>query len=70
MSIINTGEAIPADQLDRIFQKFYQCDESHATQGNGIGLAVVKKVVDLHGGTIDVTSDDLKTVFAVTLPCA
>jgi|GEM_PF-4242011 len=44
VSIVNPGTPIPGDKQDRIFQKFYQADESHATEGNGIGLAVAKKV--------------------------
>ena len=51
-----------------IFDKFYQGDESHATEGNGIGLAVVKSVVDLHGGNVSAQSKDAVTTFTVTLP--
>jgi len=66
--ISNTGDPIPADKLDRVFQKFYQADESHATEGNGIGLAIVKKVVELHQGTISAESSRDKTSFTVVLP--
>ena len=68
VSVANTGSTIPEAARERIFQKFYQADESHATQGNGVGLAIVKKVVDLHGGAIQVTSESDLTTFAVTLP--
>ena len=68
VSVINSGKEIPAESLDRIFQKFYQADESHATGGNGIGLAIVQKIVTLHGGHIDVDSRDGRTAFTVTLP--
>ena len=50
VSVINSGREIPPESMERIFQKFYQADESHATEGNGIGLAVVRKIVELHGG--------------------
>jgi hypothetical protein len=66
--ISNTGDPIPAEKLDRVFQKFYQADESHATEGNGIGLAIVKKVVELHQGTITAESSRDKTSFTVVLP--
>jgi len=68
VSVANTGSTIPEAARERIFQKFYQADESHATQGNGVGLAIVKKVVELHGGAIQVTSESDLTTFVVTLP--
>ena len=68
ISILNTGSEIQPEQQEKIFHKFYQADESHAAEGNGVGLAIVKKIVDLHGGQIQVSSEDDVTVFAVTLP--
>lgn len=68
VSITNTGQSIPPEALPYIFNKFYQADESHSTEGNGIGLAVAKKIVELHGGQIGVESGNGKTVFAVVLP--
>ena len=68
VSVINPGTPIPCDKQERIFQKFYQADESHATEGNGIGLAVAKKVAELHQGSISVQSEAGKTDFTVTLP--
>ena len=66
--IANGGVTIPPESLQRIFQKFYQADESHASQGNGLGLAMVKKVVHLHKGTVCAESGDGRTVFTVQLP--
>lgn len=68
VTITNYGQAIPPEAGDRIFQKFYQADESHAAQGNGIGLAVVQRIVELHHGSVDYSSANGKTAFTVTLP--
>ena len=68
VSVINYGAEIPPEQQDKIFGKFYQGDMSHASEGNGIGLAVVKSVVTLHRGTVTVLSGDGVTKFTVTLP--
>ena len=68
VAVINSGVEIPPESHDRIFQKFYQADESHAAEGNGIGLAVVKKIIELHKGHVDADSRDGRTVFTVTLP--
>ena len=68
VSIINSGSEIPSESRERIFQKFYQADESHATEGNGIGLAVVQKIVALHSGTVTVESGSGRTAFTVFLP--
>ena len=68
VSICNTGSFIPKEQQEAIFRKFYQADRSHNTEGNGIGLAVVKRVVELHGGTVAVESNPAFTKFTVTLP--
>jgi len=68
VSISNYGDAIPEGSMDKIFNKFYQVDESHSKEGNGVGLAVVKKIVDLHDGEITVNCKDGKTTFIVTIP--
>ena len=67
VSITNAGEIPPADQK-RIFNKFYQGDTSHSGEGNGVGLAIVKKVVELHGGSVLVASEEGNTTFTVLLP--
>ena len=66
--ISNTGPEISPEKKDKIFGKFYQADESHATEGNGIGLAIVKRVIDLHSGSVAVNCKDGMTTFTVTLP--
>ena len=68
VSVSNTGPEIPPEKMDKIFNKFYQSDESHSTEGNGIGLAIVKRVVQLHQGRISVASKDGMTTFTVELP--
>ena len=68
VDVVNTGSEIPPESQDRIFNKFYQADESHAAQGNGVGLAIVRRVVLLHGGTVSVSSGDDVTDFRVELP--
>lgn len=68
ISISNTGKDIPNDKIDNIFRKFYQADESHSSEGYGIGLAIVKKVCDLHSGSIWATSNKGTTTFTIILP--
>lgn len=68
ISVSNEGKEIPKEKIQHIFNKFYQADESHSAEGNGIGLAVVKKIVTLHNGSVSVKSGDGLTTFSVLLP--
>ncbi len=68
VSVTNIGEPIPEEAREKIFVKFYQLDESRSGEGSGVGLAIVKRVTELHGGTVTVISADGKNTFTVTLP--
>ena len=68
VTVTNVGPEIPQQAREKLFRKFYQADESHAGYGSGVGLAVVKRIVDLHGGTVTADSADGRTAFTVTLP--
>ena len=69
VSVTNYGYVIPAAELPLIFNKFYRVEQSRSTNtgGTGLGLAIAKNIVDMHGGTIQVTSDLNGTVFTVRL---
>ncbi len=72
LRVSDTGPGISAEHLPRVFDRFYQVDESHARAqpGTGIGLALVKELVKLHGGSIRVESGTARTgaTFVVVLP--
>ncbi len=67
---INQGKTIPAEKLNSIFEKFFRLDEARSTNtgGAGLGLAIAKEIVTLHGGAINATSEDERTTFSVSLP--
>lgn len=70
IAVRNHGKTIPAHKLETIFEKFFRLDEARRsnTGGAGLGLAIAKEIVDLHGGTITAESDREMTTFRVTLP--
>jgi signal transduction histidine kinase len=67
VSVANSGEEIPIEKREKIFDKFYQVDESHSSSGNGIGLSIVKSVIDLHRGQVSVDCKNGITTFSVRL---
>lgn len=68
VSILNYGIEIAPEQQTKIFKKFYQADESHASEGNGIGLALVKGITELHKGKVSVCCKNGATTFTIELP--
>lgn len=68
VTISNQGPPIPEKDRERVFHKFYQGDPSRATRGNGLGLAMAKRIVELHRGRIWVDSQGKTVCFSVELP--
>ena len=70
LTVANTGQSIPAVDLPRIFDQFYRVEKSRsqAYGGSGLGLTIVKRIVELHGGRIEAASQDGWTMFTIILP--
>lgn len=68
--VANDGPEIPKQSLDQIFERFYRVESSRNkdTGGSGLGLAIAQSIIDLHGGYINVSSDQGLTTFAIHLP--
>lgn len=70
VTIANDGLEIPEKELTNIFQKFYRLDAARSTRtgGAGLGLAIAKEIVELHGGSIRAECTGVRTAFVITLP--
>lgn len=66
----NQGKTIPEHQLNNLFEKFYRLDEARSSEtgGAGLGLAIARQIIELHGGTIQAASQNEYTTFTVRLP--
>jgi signal transduction histidine kinase len=73
VTVRDTGEGISAEDLPHVFDRFYRADRSRARQtgGYGLGLAIVRQLVEAHGGAVTVESEVGKgSAFAFTVPIA
>ena len=69
-TVEDSGPGIPPEAQSHIFDKFYQADSSHTSEGNGLGLALTRQVLDSCGGTVRAENlPDTGCRFTVTLPC-
>ena len=70
ITVRNQGKQIAEHKLNHLFEKFYRLDDARSTNtgGAGLGLAIAKEIVELHGGTIQAESNEIYTQFIVTLP--
>ncbi|MCX6537622.1 MAG: HAMP domain-containing sensor histidine kinase [Acidobacteria bacterium] len=71
LSVRDTGEGIPTEHIGHVFDRFYKTDTSRAgdQRGSGLGLSIVKAIVERHGGRVTVRSQEgLETVFDIVLP--
>ena len=69
MTISDTGVGMSQEVIHHIFEKFYQGDPSHSSAGNGIGLTIVRRILELCGGQIQVDSEPgMGSTFTVILP--
>ena len=67
--VSDNGIGIPAEHLPHVFDRFYKADRSRSQSGSGLGLSIVKAIIERHGGTVSVRSaPHVETVFEVSLP--
>jgi signal transduction histidine kinase len=71
LRVKDTGPGIPPDELPRIWERLYRGDRSRTERGLGLGLSLVKAIVEAHGGEVAVTTEPGNgSVFEVRLPSA
>jgi two-component system, OmpR family, heavy metal sensor histidine kinase CusS len=73
LAVTNPGSEIPVEQQERIFERLYRIDPSRReghTDNVGLGLAITRSIIEMHGGKISVSSNDGRVIFTMTLPCA
>ncbi len=72
VGVHNLGEPIAAEHLPHLFERFYRCDPSRAQPGDsgGLGLAIVRSIMQLHGGSVRVESGEQGTRFMLAFPLA
>lgn len=71
INVCNSGPTIPKEKLRMLFEQFYRLDESRGTEsggGAGLGLAIAKEIVELHGGSIKAESENESITFRVVIP--
>ncbi|AHH97978.1 SpoIIE family protein phosphatase [Kutzneria albida] len=71
LTVADTGVGVPEEELPRLFERFHRIEQprSRSTEGSGIGLALVRELVGLHGGEVEVSSEvDVGTTFTVRIP--
>lgn len=69
LTVSDTGQGIPAEDLPRVFERFYRADKSRSSGNAGLGLAISKAIITAHGGSIDVSSEEnVGTTFTIRLP--
>lgn len=70
IAVADNGPGIPDDDKPHVFDRLYRVEKSRTTPGNGLGLALVKAVADLHGATIELADNEPGTVVSITIPFA
>ncbi|HEY5388388.1 MAG TPA: ATP-binding protein [Thermoleophilia bacterium] len=71
ITVRDSGRGVPAEQLAHLFERFYRGDASRSAEGSGLGLAIARLIVEAHGGTIAISSNEGRgTTCEVRLPAA
>lgn len=68
INVINSGEPIQEDKLNKLFEPFFRGDKSRKGDGFGLGLSTVKSIIESHGWSISVISNHVNTIFTITIP--